>query len=62
MRPRLERLSREFQELIVLGVAEDNRLRHVDHVEWEHQVIVRPSMLVNTQLRISAFTPRFRRR
>src|SRR5690349_17147348 len=31
MRRRLERISQEFQELVVLGVAEGNRLRHVDY-------------------------------
>jgi len=54
MRPRLERLSREFRELIVLGVAEGNRLRHVDYVEWEHQVVVRPGLAQRYPLHRSA--------
>lgn len=54
MRPRLERLARECQELVVLGVGEGNRLRHLDYVEWEHQVIVRPGLARRYPLQRSA--------
>jgi len=54
MRPRLERIANELQELVVLGVAEGNRLRHVDYVEWEHQVVVRPGLARRHPLHKSA--------
>jgi DNA-binding IclR family transcriptional regulator len=54
MRARLERLSRELKELIVLGVAEGNRLRHVDFVEFEHQLVVRPGLVLRHPLHRSA--------
>jgi len=43
-RERLEALSKAVQELVVLGVVEGGRLRHLDYVEWEHQLVVRPGL------------------
>jgi len=43
-RKRLEALSAAVQELVVLGVVEGGRLRHLDYVEWEHQLVVRPGL------------------
>lgn len=54
MRPRLERIAGEMRELVVLGVGEGNRLRHVDYVEWEHQIVVRPDLAQRYPLHRSA--------
>jgi len=43
-RPLLERIAGEVRELVVLGVVEGRKLRHLDFVEWEHQVVVRPGL------------------
>lgn len=43
-REKLEALSAYVQELVVLGFVEGGRLRHLDYVEWEHQVVVRPGL------------------
>jgi DNA-binding IclR family transcriptional regulator len=43
-RPLLESISKEVQELVVLGIVEGQKLRHLDFVEWEHQVVVRPGL------------------
>jgi len=43
-RPVLERIAPEVKELVVLGVVEGRKLRHLDFVEWEHQIVVRPGL------------------
>lgn len=43
-RPLLERISKKVKELVVLGIVEGRKLRHLDFVEWEHQVVVRPGL------------------
>jgi len=53
-RPVLERLSKELNELVLLGVQEGNAIIHIDYIESDHRVRVAPSPVTRHDLRRTA--------
>jgi DNA-binding IclR family transcriptional regulator len=50
----LEKIANEVRELVVLGAVEGGRLRHIDYVQWEHQILVHPGLARRFPLEHSA--------
>lgn len=53
-RPVLERLARELNELVLLGLQEGDAIVHIDYIESDHRVRVAPSPVTRHDLRRNA--------
>lgn len=53
-RPVLERLAREVNELVLLGLQEGDAIVHIDYIESDHRVRVAPSPVTRHDLRRNA--------
>ena len=53
-RPMLEAISKEVEELVLLGVEENRAIVHIDYIEWDHRIRVAPAPITRHGLERNA--------